>query len=274
MALKLMYITKDPKVAEIIENSGVDRVFVDLEYIGKDDRQGGMDTVQNHHTVDDIKKIRSVISKSQLVVRVNPIHNETCDYCSSEQEIDEAINAGADILMLPFFKTANDVQRFINAVNKRVKTMLLFETPESIKHIDEILGISGIDEVFIGLNDLSLGYGYKFMFKILADGTVEKIIDKFKAKNYHFGFGGVAALGKGLLPSEKIIAEHYRLGSQCVILSRSFCNTEITTDLNEIKNIFESGIKQIRDYESFCLCQKDDFFEENKAQVRKIVNGI
>ena len=48
--LKLMFITKNPDVALIAEKAGVERIFVDLEYIGKALRQGGMDTVQNHHT--------------------------------------------------------------------------------------------------------------------------------------------------------------------------------------------------------------------------------
>ena len=33
--LKLMYITNNVDVAKIAENSGVDRIFVDLEVIGK-----------------------------------------------------------------------------------------------------------------------------------------------------------------------------------------------------------------------------------------------
>ena len=31
MALKLMYITNNPKVAKIAEEAGVDRIFVDME---------------------------------------------------------------------------------------------------------------------------------------------------------------------------------------------------------------------------------------------------
>ena len=42
MALNLMYITNNPQVALIAEKSGVDRIFVDMEYIGKPLRQGGM----------------------------------------------------------------------------------------------------------------------------------------------------------------------------------------------------------------------------------------
>ena len=34
MALKLMYITKDPAVAAIAEKNGVDRIFIDMECSG------------------------------------------------------------------------------------------------------------------------------------------------------------------------------------------------------------------------------------------------
>ena len=51
MPLKLMYITNNPEVATIVEHAGVDRIFIDMEFIGKDARQGGLDTVQNHHTM-------------------------------------------------------------------------------------------------------------------------------------------------------------------------------------------------------------------------------
>ena len=97
----------------------------------------------------------------------------------------------------------------------------LVETPESVEKIDKILNLSGIDEIFIGLNDLSLGYGKKFMFELLTDGTVERLCLQFKQRGVPYGFGGIASLGKGLLPSEYVIREHYRLGSTCAILSRS-----------------------------------------------------
>ena len=79
-------------------------------------------------------------------------------------------------------------------------------------NIDSILAVQGIDYVHIGLNDLHLGYGMKFMFELLTDGTVEKLCNKLKEKGITYGFGGIAQLGQGTLPAEHIIAEHYRLG--------------------------------------------------------------
>ncbi len=66
MSLKLMYITNQPEIAQIAESAGVDRIFVDLEYIGKSDRQGGMDTVQSRHTIDDVRKK----SRVQLILQI------------------------------------------------------------------------------------------------------------------------------------------------------------------------------------------------------------
>ena len=177
--LKLMYITNRPEIAQIVEKSGVQRIFVDMEYIGKSDRQGGMDTVQSRHTIEEVKKIRNVIIQAKLMVRCNPIHNATNNYCSSKQEIDAIIESGADIIMLPYFKTVKEVETFIELVDGRAKTLPLVETPEAVNCIDEILKLKGLDEIFVGLNDLSLGYGMKFMFQLLADGTVEKLCAKF-----------------------------------------------------------------------------------------------
>lgn len=270
--LKLMYITNRPEVATIVDNAGVERVFIDMEYIGKSDRQGGMNTVQCHHTIEDIRAVKKVLKKSQLMVRCNPIHSKTADYCSSKEEIDSIIEAGADIIMLPYFKTANEVETFVKLVDGRAKTLPLVETPKAVECIDDIISV-GLDEIFVGLNDLSLGYGMKFMFELLADGTVEKLCNKFKQNGLPYGFGGIARLGKGALPSEMVIAEHYRLGSTCAILSRSFCNTSLITNLNEVQAVFDTGLKEIREWEHKCAIGQVDF-DKNRKEVKIAVNRI
>lgn len=273
MALKLMYITNRPEIAQIAETAGVDRIFVDLEYIGKAERQGGMDTVQSHHTLDDVKRISEAITTAELLVRVNPIHDATEEYISSEEEIDKAIENGADIIMLPFFKKADEVKRFLSAVNKRAKTMLLFETPEAVRIADEVLLIDGIDSVHIGLNDLSIGYGKKFMFELLTDGTVERLCNKFRKKNIQYGFGGIASLGKGMVPAEMIIKEHYRLGSTCAILSRSFCNVDKITHFGIISSTFVNGMRAIREFEAECE-EHIGYFINNKFELEDAVKAI
>ena len=274
MYMKLMYITNKPAVARIAENAGVDWIFLDMEVIGKAFRQSGLNTVQNHHTVDDIKRIRKAIKKSKLLVRVNPIHDALENYPSSKDEIDASIEAGADILMLPYFKTVEEVKTFIHLVNGRAKTLLLLETVEAANLIDKILEVPGIDMIHLGLNDMHLELGMKFMFELLADGTVERLGDKIKAKGIPFGFGGIATLDGGALQGSMVLKEHVRLGSSMVIVSRSFCNTEIITDLNEVKRIFDTGISDLRALEKEASQADTAYLEENRKAVVAAVNKI
>lgn len=273
MALKLMYITNKPEIAQIAESSGVDRIFVDMEYIGKAERQGGLDSVQNHHTVEDVRTIKQAVESAEVLVRVNPIHKATDEYTSSKQEIDDVIQAGADIIMLPYITSVSQAEDFLSYVGGRAKTMLLIETPQSAEALDEILELDGIDEIYIGLNDLSLGYHKKFMFELLADGTVENLCLKCKLKGIPYGFGGVASLGKGMLPSEYVIREHYRLGSTCAILSRSFCNVDKVKHIGIISSTFIDGVKAIRELEEECE-SKISYFRENEREVAERVNQI
>ena len=142
-----MYITNRPEIAQIAETAGVDRIFVDMEYIGKTERQGGMDTVQSHHTVEDVARIRGAIDKAELMVRCNPIHRATSEYSSSAEEIDGIVKNGADIIMLPYFKSATEVKTFIDLVGGRARALPLVETPEAVESIDEILDLPGVDEI-------------------------------------------------------------------------------------------------------------------------------
>lgn len=269
-----MYITKRPEIAQIAENAGVDWIFVDMEFIGKDCRQKGLDTVQNHHTVQDVANVKAAVKTAKVLVRVNPIHNSTDSYFSSEDEINATIDAGADIIMLPFFKTVAEVKRFLQIVDGRTKTCLLVETPQAVVLLDEILGLKGIDMIHLGLNDLHLALGMKFMFELLADGTVDRLATKIKARGIPFGFGGIATLTGGAVPGSMILKEHVRLGSSMVIVSRSFCNTDLITDLAEVKRIFEEGIAAIRNQEKEAIEIFHYFSDNNKAVCAAVQNII
>ena len=274
MALNLMYITNRPEVATIAQNSGVDRIFLDMEIIGKEARQSGMDTVKSHHTVQDVKAIRKVIDRSELLVRVNPLHEADEKVGSSVQEIEDTIEAGADIIMLPMLKTACETERFVRIADGRVKTMLLIETAEANENIDEILRVEGVDEIHVGLNDLHLAYGKKFMFELLADGTVDRLCEKFSTKGLPYGFGGIARLGYGLLPAEKVIMEHYRLGSTRAILSRSFCNAEGIQDIIQLRTLFDYEMARIRDFENLVELYDVETLKANQREVVRLVEKI
>ena len=177
--------------------------------------------------------------------------------------------------MLPYFKTVEEVEKFVKLINGRCKTMLLVETPEAVDKIDEILSVKGIDEVHIGLNDLHLGYKKKFMFELLVDGTVEYLCNKFKEHGINqYGIGGISRLGTGDLPAEKILIEHYRLDSKAAILSRSFYDTKRNLEKDKIKDIFNQGLSEIRNYEKKIEKMTLEEKKENRKEIEKIVDDI
>lgn len=270
MALKLMYITNDPMVATVAEKNGVDRIWVDLETLGKEDRQKGMNTVKSKHTMEDVSQIRKVINKAELLVRINPLYEGT------QREVDEVVARGADIIMLPMFRTAEEAREFVNIVNGRAKVLLLAETMEAEQNMREIVQVAGVDEIHIGLNDLHLQHRMKFMFELLTDGTVEELCSIIREAKIPYGFGGIARLDGGQLPGRHVVAEHYRLGSGMAILSRSFCDVT-GKSVEEIENIFQSGMAELRGYEEELQHKEEAFFTANREmvceEVKKIVRG-
>lgn len=268
MPLKLMYITNKSKIAHIAEEYGVDRIFVDLEWMGKEERQYNMNTVKSKHVISDVSTIREVLTKSELLVRVNPLHDQ------SKKEIDEVIARGADIVMLPMFRTTEDAKRFVDYVNGRSKVMLLAETRDAMNNIESICDLNGVDEIHIGLNDLHLELHRTFMFELLIDGTVEKMAKVFRKKDKVFGFGGIARLDEGMLPARHIIGEHYSLGSSMAILSRSFYDTWLNNDIEEIERVFKYGLIEIREYESRLEHEDERFFTKNHSIVVQEVEEI
>ena len=267
--LKLMYITNDPKVARIAVDAGVDRIFIDMEVMGKAERQGHMDSVKSFHTFDDIRQVKAVLgSDGELLVRINPFYEGT------KNEVDQAIASGADIIMLPMWKSADEVKQFVCFVDGRVKTMALLETKEADIALTEVLKIEGLDEIHIGLNDLHLSYGRQFLFELLADGTVDRLVSRLKTSTKRYGFGGVGRPGDGMLPAEYILGEHHRLGSGIVILSRSFCNTSIINDYTEIEKVFREGVADIRHWEEDLRNWTDEALMDNHRRVRECVAQI
>lgn len=232
MPLEMMYITNRPEVARIAQRYTVQRIWVDLETRGKQERQRGMNTVQSTHTMADVSRIREALTTAELIVRVNPLFDE------SGAEIDEAIARGAQIVMLPMYSTLDEAKRFVDLVAGRAKTMLLLETLGAERCAGAAAALPGVDEMHIGLNDLHLQHGCTFMFELLSDGTVERLCDAIRPSAKPYGFGGVARLDEGLLPARHIIAEHVRLGSTRAILSRSFYDAWLENDLEEIERVF------------------------------------
>lgn len=233
--MELIYITNDTDLAVIAQDAGVDRIMLDLEILGKQDRQGHLNTVISNHSLKDVARVRSVLNISKLLVRIDPINKH------SKAQIDNVIEQGGDIIMLPMFKSIIEVETFIQLLDNRATNCLLLETQEAVSMIDDILLIKGIDEIHIGLNDLHLSMKLNFMFELLENGIVESLSKKIIKAGVKFGFGGIARLGSGELDAFLILSEHIRLHSSMVILSRDFkqADVNIGKEVEKIRQYLE-----------------------------------
>ena len=241
--IDLLTITNLPELAARCDRMPGMRVFVDLERNGKAARQHGHDTFISTHHVDDVGRIRGVLKRSKLMVRVNPF--QAGNPAASKAEVNEVLAQGVDLIMLPMFTHAAEVQAFAAIVAGRAPIVPLLETAGALHTLDDWIDTPGIDEIFVGLNDLHLSLGCRFMFEPLLMGHVDRVAEAAKARGLRFGFGGIARMDEGILPGHDVLAEHVRLGSSAVILSRTFNRTDMDTG----KPSFEGAVAALRQAE-------------------------
>ncbi len=192
--------------------SGVDGVIVDWESRGKASRQEGADTQVNCDTVDDLRRVRE--STDGLVIcRINGYGTTT------PGEVAEAIDAGADELLLPMVRTKREVETVLDYAGKRCGVGILIETVEAVKLAGD-LALLPLSRVYVGLNDLAIQRRSPNIFSALIDGTVERIRGHF---NVPFGFGGLTLPDRGYpIPCRLLIGEMTRLNCTFSFLRRSF----------------------------------------------------
>lgn len=234
--LELIQITNDPAFARRCDALEGMRLFVDLERLGKAERQAGRNTFISTHSVDDVGKIKQVLRRSRLMVRVNPLNGQ------SSAELDAVLAQGADLVMLPMFSGVAELSRFSQLVRGRALIVPLVETAQALQSLHEWITVPGLAEVYVGLNDLHLSLGMRFMFQPLAEGLLEGVAAAALRQGLRFGFGGIARLGEGLLPGRDVLAEHLRLGSSSVILSRTFHESQQSDG-------FEHEVRKLREAE-------------------------
>lgn len=223
--IEWMLITAEPDIARYAEASGVHRITLDMEAIGKATRQGHLDTHKASHNFDDITVVRNVITAAELMVRVNPLHSGT------KAEVSQVLARGAERLMLPMFTTDEDVSRFRGIVPRGVPITWLAETPSALVRVNTWLKqLHDGDEVHFGLNDLSIAMDLEFLFEVMAGGVLQGAARRLRQHGIPFGIGGVARPNIGDLPANLVIGEHVRLGSTRAILSRAFHGSAKSVD--------------------------------------------
>jgi 2-keto-3-deoxy-L-rhamnonate aldolase RhmA len=212
-------MTDDAELAGAADEAGVDRVGLDLERLGKHERQGAHPQLRiSDHRVEQLPSVRARLKRAQAFARLNPLNPD------SAGEIERALDAGADVLMLPYFHTVAEIETFVRLVRGRAFVSLLLETAAAADDVAAIARVRGVGEIVVGLNDLTLDLGFSNQFTLLVSSVLERLADQVRAAGLPFGFGGLAdPANDGLpVPPSLVYAQYPRLGATRAFVARRF----------------------------------------------------
>jgi len=214
--------TNEPALAQRADEAGITRIGVDLEQIGKTDRQNVSVHRISNHLPEDLVSVAAVIRNAELFARTNPIHS------GSEEEINSLILHGAQVLMLPFFSSMHEAHRFIELVGGRARTCLLVETVQALALAKELSRLEGVDELHFGLNDLHLQMKLPSHFHVLADGHLDNATQILRECGMPFGIGGIGRVNDSSLPMPPrlVYAQLPRLGASQALISRVYLSPD------------------------------------------------
>jgi HpcH/HpaI aldolase/citrate lyase family len=209
---ELFLFSADPATIVPAVSSGVAGVVVDWERVGKRHRQAGADTQIGEDTIDDLRRARACTS-ARILCRIDNTESLI------DEQIDQAVSAGADEILLPMVRSAAEIERVLDFAAGRVEVGILVETEAVLEQLPEIAALP-LSRAYLGLNDLAIDRGTTNIFDPLADGTLEEVKSYFSVP---FGVAGLTVVDAGApIPCRLIVGELSRLDCSFSFLRRSY----------------------------------------------------
>ncbi len=229
---ELFLFTTNPSLAKECLDAGINGIIIDWENKEKDARQNGYPTQINYDTSEDLMNMRKSIT-GKIICRINKFNNNY-----SEEEINTAIELGANELFLPMVEEPVEVEQALEIIQDRCKLGILVETDTAVKNATQFAHLP-LSRIYIGLNDLHISRKSKNIFEPLTDDTVKYIRSVFS--NIPVGVGGITHPKEGHpIPAELLIKQYVNLKMNFSFLRRSFIK-----DLNAYD--VETLVKDIRE---------------------------
>jgi hypothetical protein len=216
--LVLTLWTDDPALARRADAAGVDRIGVDLERLGKAERQGGRGTWISPHRPEALLRLVPELKRASPFARIDPPNPGT------RRQVEEVIDHGARVVMLPMVSEPEEAEQFVEAVAGRADSVLLIECADAVENAAALAGVEGVDELHLGLNDLALSLGLASRWQVLGLDLAMGVGAAAEAAGKRFGLGGVGRPGDRDLPipADLVYAEIARTGASATLISRSF----------------------------------------------------
>lgn len=264
--MELSLITNDPAAARAAEDAGIERIMIDLERLGKAERQAGRGLFLSSHTIHDVSRIKRVLTRARLTVRVDPPHPAT------REQTAQVVSAGADFVMLPYFDRLDQAAEFVDAVGRQAAPVLLVERVGAVAILLELCRLPGLAEIHVGLNDLSISRGLAHWFDVLATPALDEVLAILRSSGLPFGFGGIGSLRRRDLPLAPalVLAEQVLQRATRGWLGRSFREPAYSNLAREVCLLR----KAIEHWTSASACQRDEVRRELRRQIEALQNPM
>ncbi len=211
--LELVLFENDAESARRHLACGIGAFLVDTEVMGKDLRQLGFDTEIRPGTWADLQGI-AAIPGARSWCRLNRFGDHTGG------EIEAALAAGAQVLLLPMVTQVREAQEFLDLVDGRCEAGIMMETVDGAALAPQLRPLA-LSCAFFGLNDFAISRGGGSIFRALVDGSVDAV--RQALPDLRFGVGGLTDMRRGEpIPSFRLMQEIERLGCDFTFLRRSF----------------------------------------------------
>ena len=222
--MELFVFYANERLTKSCLEAGIDGIVVDLENSEKRYRQSLYNTQINKHDFNTLKEAR-LLFKGDLICRVNGGDKISGD------EIQKAIDYGANYIMLPMIKVASEVERVLKIINGRAKCIPMIELHEAVINRSSI-GALPVEKIYVGLNDLAISRNSRNIFTPMIDGTMDEIR---ASTSINLGVAGLThpQLGQPI-PSGFLLNEMKRLNCGFTFLRRSFFKDSKTHPVAEI----------------------------------------
>ena len=224
--------------AEIMARAGFDWVAADIEHAA--------------HSIQDYAYFARAV-KCQGGVPLARVFDK------SMQSIRRILDAGAQGVIVPMIRTADDAREVVAAAkypplgkrgvgagpyccygidlasdmserNDDILVIVMVETKEAVENIDEIMSVEGVDGMFLGPVDLSYSFGYRGQ---TSHPVIYEAMDKAKA----------ACLKYGKAPGMHLVTD--RAGIKAAF-DRGFTFVALSTATNFIYNGSRMAIEDAR----------------------------
>jgi 2-keto-3-deoxy-L-rhamnonate aldolase RhmA len=164
----IFHLTASPIVSEVLATTNIDWIALDMEASPAERMElvHFLQSLQGKHPVPVARlkshehtHIEQVLDTGVQTIIVPKVHDAAiCKKVIEASKYPPLGKRGVNPVRASRYFL--DLPQYFHEANKSISVLVQIESEQAVRNIDEILGINGVDGVFVGCGDLALDMGY------------------------------------------------------------------------------------------------------------------